>query len=83
MAPTWVNVMLAVVSLIVLCGLVGLFFWLMEGWITPGVSWVLLAIGIGILFVVFTWIIFIALGIVATLIAGIVMSSDSAKDPGQ
>jgi len=83
MAPTWVNLALAIVSLGIWAIFVGLFFWLLQGWITPSILWVFAAIGVGFLFLIFSWLIIIALGIVATLIAGIIVQSDSGTDAGQ
>jgi hypothetical protein len=82
MAPTWVNLFLAISSLVVWVMFIGLFFWLLQGWISPSFFWVLIAMGAAFLFLIFSWLILIALGIVATLIAGIIVQSDSGTDAG-
>jgi len=83
MAPTWVNLLLAIVSLGIWAIFIGLFFWLLQGWIDFSFFWLLIAIGTGFLFLIFSWLILIALGIVATLIAGIIIQSDSGVDAGE
>jgi hypothetical protein len=79
MAPTWVNIGIVIVTLLMFGGLVGLFFWLLEGWITPGILWFFAACGLAVLFVAFGWILLIGLGVIATMIAGIVVGNDAGN----
>jgi hypothetical protein len=77
MAPTWVNVAIVTISLMMFGGFVLLFFWLLEGWITPGILWILAACGLALMFVAFGWILLIGLGVIASLVAGIIIGSDA------
>lgn len=78
MAPTWVNILLTIVSLMMMGMLVALFFWLLDGWVSPGFLFILSAIGIAFLFTIFGWILLIGLGVISVAVAGIFMGSESS-----
>jgi hypothetical protein len=72
------TVVIAVISLLMVAMLTGLFIWLTDGWFSPGISVVLMGIGCVFLFTVFGWILFIALAVIGSALAGLLFM-DSAE----
>lgn len=65
------TLVMAVVSLMIAGMLTGLFIWLTDGWFSPGISVVCMGIACVFLFTVFGWILLIALGVIASALAGL------------
>ena len=72
------TIVMAVVSLMIAGMLTGLFIWLTDGWFSPGIAVVLMGASCVFLFTVFGWILLIALGVIASALAGLLfMDSNS------
>lgn len=64
------TVVIATISVTLLVMLIGLFIWLTEGFMEPGIGMVAFGIGAVFLFFVFGWVLIIAIAFICSIIAG-------------
>jgi hypothetical protein len=68
------TLVMACISLLLIATLTGVFIWLTEGFFSPSIGLLFLGLGTVFLFTVFGWILLIALGVFASLLAGILFT---------
>jgi hypothetical protein len=73
------TIVMAVISLMIAGMLTGLFIWLTDGWLSPGISVVLMGIACVFLFTVFGWILLIALAVIASAFAGFLFTDSNSS----